>query len=156
MFDDIYVAEKNGAYLAHERFAHNEAEKKAYAIKLLRAEHQTIGLSAVISGEPPLILSSSVHYATRATIKEARKQLCFLKGVDSDAYDSTFKLNVPVTMALDVFLHKCRKVGAVILNVNFRIILNYDPKTRSMCEDPLLDMDLNMLEIIKIELVVKL
>ncbi|GJS25382.1 60S ribosomal protein like protein [Tanacetum coccineum] len=77
-FDDIYVAEKNGAYLAHERFAHNEAEKKAYAIELLHAEHQTIGLSAFL-------------------------------GVELDAYDSTFKLNVPVTMALDVFFAQMQK-----------------------------------------------
>nr|GEV65054.1 indole-3-acetaldehyde oxidase-like [Tanacetum cinerariifolium] len=29
--------------------------------------------------EPPLLLSSSVHCATQAAIKEARKQLCFWK-----------------------------------------------------------------------------
>ncbi|GKE00509.1 abscisic aldehyde oxidase 3 [Tanacetum coccineum] len=55
-------------------------------------------LSSKASGEPPLLLSSSVHCATRAAIKEARKQLCSWKGVNLDGSESTFQLDVPATM----------------------------------------------------------
>ncbi|MCI28425.1 abscisic-aldehyde oxidase-like, partial [Trifolium medium] len=48
------------------------------------------------SGEPPLLLAVSVHCATRAAIKEARKQL--LSWSDLDETDSTFQLRVPATM----------------------------------------------------------
>lgn len=48
------------------------------------------------SGEPPLLLAVSVHCATRAAIKEARKQLNRWRGVDG--CDSTFQLEVPATM----------------------------------------------------------
>ena len=48
------------------------------------------------SGEPPLLLAVSVHYATRAAIREARKQLLRWKGLNES--DSTFQLEVPATM----------------------------------------------------------
>jgi abscisic-aldehyde oxidase len=48
------------------------------------------------SGEPPLLLAASVHCATRAAIKEARKQL--LSWSNLDERDSTFQLRVPATM----------------------------------------------------------
>lgn len=48
------------------------------------------------SGEPPLLLAVSVHCATRAAIKEARKQLSCWRGVDG--CDSAFQLEVPATM----------------------------------------------------------
>ncbi|KAK7836234.1 indole-3-acetaldehyde oxidase, partial [Quercus suber] len=48
------------------------------------------------SGEPPLILAASVHCATRAAIKEARKQLLSWSG--KDKCSSTFQLEVPATM----------------------------------------------------------
>ena len=48
------------------------------------------------SGEPPLLLAVSVHCATRAAIREARKQLLRWKGLNKS--DSTFQLEVPATM----------------------------------------------------------
>lgn len=48
------------------------------------------------SGEPPLLLAVSVHCATRAAIKEARKQLSCWRGLDG--CDLAFQLEVPATM----------------------------------------------------------
>ena len=48
------------------------------------------------SGEPPLLLAVSVHCATRAAIREARKQLLRWKGLNES--DLTFQLEVPTTM----------------------------------------------------------
>ena len=50
----------------------------------------------VASGEPPLLLAVSVHCATKAAIKEARKQLNTWSGVDGP--DSAFQLDVPAIM----------------------------------------------------------
>lgn len=48
------------------------------------------------SGEPPLLLAASVHCATRAAIKEARKQYhAWSRLVTSD---SMFDLDIPATM----------------------------------------------------------
>ncbi|XP_042511428.1 abscisic-aldehyde oxidase-like [Macadamia integrifolia] len=58
--------------------------------------HQRRVLSSKASGEPPLLLAVSVHCATRAAIKEARKELLSWNG--SDASHSTFQLEVPATM----------------------------------------------------------
>lgn len=51
---------------------------------------------AAASGEPPLLLAASIHCATRAAVKEARKQL--LSWSNQDEEDSTFQLGVPATM----------------------------------------------------------
>ena len=48
------------------------------------------------SGEPPLLLAVSVHCATRAAIREARKQLLRWKGLNES--DLIFQLEVPATM----------------------------------------------------------
>ena len=48
------------------------------------------------SGEPPLLLAVSVHCATRAAIREARKQLLRWKGLNES--DLTFQFEVPATM----------------------------------------------------------
>ena len=53
-------------------------------------------MTCAASGEPPLLLAVSVHCATRATIREARKQL--LTWSDLDKSDITFNLEVPATM----------------------------------------------------------
>nr|XP_027187790.1 abscisic-aldehyde oxidase-like isoform X2 [Cicer arietinum] len=58
--------------------------------------HQQRVLSSKASGEPPLLLAASVHCATRAAIKEARKQL--LSWSNEEGPDSTFLLGVPATM----------------------------------------------------------
>lgn len=60
--------------------------------------HKERVLSSKASGEPPLLLASSVHCATRAAIKEARKQLRVWKGLEMDACASVFQLDVPATM----------------------------------------------------------
>ena len=48
------------------------------------------------SGEPSLLLAVSVHCATRAAIREARKQLLRWKGLNES--DLTFQFDVPATM----------------------------------------------------------
>ncbi|XP_021715610.1 abscisic-aldehyde oxidase-like [Chenopodium quinoa] len=57
--------------------------------------HKNRVLSSKASGEPPLLLAASVHCATRAAIKEARRQLASWSGC---ADDSLFQLPVPATM----------------------------------------------------------
>ncbi|KAF8403439.1 hypothetical protein HHK36_011543 [Tetracentron sinense] len=70
---------------------------KKFNVELLNSEHhQKRVLSSKASGEPPLLLAVSVHCATRAAIKEARKDLLSMSG--SDASHSTFQLGVPATM----------------------------------------------------------
>ncbi|KAL3653264.1 aryl-alcohol oxidase 3 [Castilleja foliolosa] len=70
---------------------------KQFNVEVLNSgHHQKRVLSSKASGEPPLLLAASVHCATRAAIKEARKQLKswgVLEGTDS-----TFQLDVPATM----------------------------------------------------------
>lgn len=66
------------------------------------------------SGEPPLLLAVSVHCATRAAIKAARKQLRSWGGVEGT--EPSFQLDVPATMpvvkqqcgldAVETHLHK--------------------------------------------------
>ncbi|KAK7372640.1 hypothetical protein VNO80_06027 [Phaseolus coccineus] len=58
--------------------------------------HQQRVLSSKASGEPPLVLAASIHCATRAAVKEARKQV--LSWSNQDGADSTFVLGVPATM----------------------------------------------------------
>ncbi|KAK6163985.1 hypothetical protein DH2020_000849 [Rehmannia glutinosa] len=58
--------------------------------------HQKRVLSSKASGEPPLLLAASVHCATRAAIKEARKQLKSWGAADGT--DTVFQLDVPATM----------------------------------------------------------
>nr|XP_027081895.1 indole-3-acetaldehyde oxidase-like isoform X1 [Coffea arabica] len=58
--------------------------------------HKQRVLSSKASGEPPLLLAVSVHCATKAAIKEARKQLNTWSGVDGP--DSAFQLDVPAIM----------------------------------------------------------
>ncbi|KAL7113650.1 hypothetical protein ACP275_04G073200 [Erythranthe tilingii] len=60
--------------------------------------HQKRVLSSKASGEPPLLLAVSVHCATRAAIREARKQLKSWGGVEG--VDSSFHLDVPATMPI--------------------------------------------------------
>nr|GME04137.1 abscisic-aldehyde oxidase-like [Ipomoea batatas] len=68
--------------------------------------HKNRILSSKASGEPPLLLAASVHCATRAAIKEARKQLLELgiqpferrkQLIEFDDF-SNFFLEVPATM----------------------------------------------------------
>ncbi|KAL2316961.1 hypothetical protein Fmac_030837 [Flemingia macrophylla] len=68
-----------------------------FNVQILNSEHyQQRVLSSKASGEPPLLLAVSVHCATRAAAKEAKKQL--LSWTNLDGPDSTFQLEVPATM----------------------------------------------------------
>ncbi|KAK3205524.1 hypothetical protein Dsin_019570 [Dipteronia sinensis] len=70
---------------------------KQFNVEILNSgHHQKRVLSSKASGEPPLLLAVSVHCATRAAIKEARKQLLSWSGLDKS--NSTFHLEVPATM----------------------------------------------------------
>ncbi|KAG5064523.1 hypothetical protein GLYMA_02G272200v4 [Glycine max] len=70
---------------------------KQFNVQILNSgHHQQRVLSSKASGEPPLLLAASIHCATRAAVKEARKQL--LSWSNQDGEDSTFQLGVPATM----------------------------------------------------------
>ncbi|GAB4824565.1 aryl-alcohol oxidase 3 [Ancistrocladus abbreviatus] len=70
---------------------------KEFNVELMNSgHHQKRVLSSKASGEPPLLLAASVHCATRAAIREARRQLLSWGGLDGS--DSTFQLPVPATM----------------------------------------------------------
>ncbi|XP_028752549.1 abscisic-aldehyde oxidase [Neltuma alba] len=71
---------------------------KQFNVEILNSgHHKERILSSKASGEPPLLLASSVHCATRAAIKEARKQLLSWSNLDASDY-LTFQLEVPATM----------------------------------------------------------
>ncbi|KAM7528393.1 hypothetical protein LguiB_031803 [Lonicera macranthoides] len=73
---------------------------KQFNVEVLNSgHHKKRVLSSKASGEPPLLLAVSVHCATRAAIKEARKQLRSwgrFEGFDSES--TLFDLDVPATM----------------------------------------------------------
>ncbi|XP_070044274.1 aldehyde oxidase 4-like isoform X1 [Nicotiana tomentosiformis] len=59
-------------------------------------DHKNRILSSKASGEPPLLLAATVHCATRAAIREARKQLKSWGKLDES--DSEFYLDVPAIL----------------------------------------------------------
>ncbi|CAI9781360.1 unnamed protein product [Fraxinus pennsylvanica] len=70
---------------------------KQFNVEVLNSgHHQKRVLSSKASGEPPLLLAVSVHCATRAAVKAARKQRKSWGALDET--DSTFELEVPATM----------------------------------------------------------
>ncbi|KAL3828644.1 hypothetical protein ACJIZ3_017446 [Penstemon smallii] len=70
---------------------------KQFNVEVLNSgHHHKHVLSSKASGEPPLLLAASVHCATRAAIKAARKQLKSWGG--NEGTDSVFQLDVPATM----------------------------------------------------------
>lgn len=70
---------------------------RQFNVEVLSSRHnQKRVLSSKASGEPPLLLAASVHCATRAAIKEARKELKTWGKVDE--WDSAFQLQVPAIM----------------------------------------------------------
>ncbi|KAB1226907.1 Benzaldehyde dehydrogenase (NAD(+)) [Morella rubra] len=73
---------------------------KQFNVEVLNSgHHQKRVLSSKASGEPPLLLAVSIHCATRAAIKEARKQLLSWSNQDGSTTDLTpFQLEVPATM----------------------------------------------------------
>lgn len=69
---------------------------KQFNVEIMNSgHHQKRVLSSKASGEPPLLLAASVHCATRAAIKEARRQLASWGGLECD---SPFELSVPATI----------------------------------------------------------
>uniref|UniRef100_A0A0V0IN32 Putative ovule protein n=1 Tax=Solanum chacoense TaxID=4108 RepID=A0A0V0IN32_SOLCH len=70
---------------------------KSFNVQVLNSgHHKKRVLSSKASGEPPLLLASSVHCATRAAIKAARKQLKLWGKLDES--DTDFYLDVPATL----------------------------------------------------------
>ncbi|GER40676.1 aldehyde oxidase, partial [Striga asiatica] len=70
---------------------------REFNVEILNSGHnQKRVLSSKASGEPPLLLAASVHCATRAAIKDARKQLKSWGGLEGA--ESTIQLDVPATM----------------------------------------------------------
>ncbi|KAG9154104.1 hypothetical protein Leryth_000583 [Lithospermum erythrorhizon] len=66
---------------------------------LYSGHHQKRILSSKASGEPPLLLAASIHCATRAAIKEARKQVNSWSN-SSGEMELDFQLEVPATMPI--------------------------------------------------------
>ncbi|CAA0833538.1 Benzaldehyde dehydrogenase (NAD(+ [Striga hermonthica] len=72
---------------------------REFNVEILNSgHHKERILSSKASGEPPLLLAASVHCATRAAVKEARKQVKGWGGVEGT--ESTFQLDVPATMTV--------------------------------------------------------
>ncbi|KAI9116831.1 hypothetical protein K1719_012197 [Acacia pycnantha] len=70
---------------------------KQFNVEIVNSgHHKQRVLSSKASGEPPLLLAAVVHCATRAAIKEARKQLAIWS--NSEELDKPFQLDVPATM----------------------------------------------------------
>ncbi|XP_028790448.1 indole-3-acetaldehyde oxidase [Neltuma alba] len=70
---------------------------KQFNVEILNSGHHKYRvLSSKASGEPPLLLAAVVHCATRAAIKEARRQLASWS--NSDELDKPFQLDAPATM----------------------------------------------------------
>ncbi|XP_018674116.1 indole-3-acetaldehyde oxidase isoform X2 [Musa acuminata AAA Group] len=69
---------------------------RQFNVKLLNSgHHEKRVLSSKASGEPPLVLASSIHSATREAIIAARMEFSSPTGSDSS---SSFRLEVPATM----------------------------------------------------------
>ncbi|CAK9314082.1 unnamed protein product [Citrullus colocynthis] len=70
---------------------------KQFNVEILNSgHHKKRILSSKASGEPPLLLAASVHCATQAAIKEARKQICTWR--HQHEFDYSLQLEVPATM----------------------------------------------------------
>ncbi|XP_042463038.1 indole-3-acetaldehyde oxidase-like [Zingiber officinale] len=69
---------------------------KQFNVKLMKSgHHEKRLLSSKASGEPPLLLASSVHCAVREAIRAARAEF---SSNDDNHSASTFQLDVPATM----------------------------------------------------------
>ncbi|XP_015873264.3 indole-3-acetaldehyde oxidase-like isoform X1 [Ziziphus jujuba] len=91
--DGLVVAEGTWTY----KIPSLDTIPKQFNVEILNSgHHEKRILSSKASGEPPLLLAVSVHGATRAAIKEARKQL--LSWSSQNGSESIFQLGVPATM----------------------------------------------------------
>ncbi|XP_017982895.1 PREDICTED: indole-3-acetaldehyde oxidase [Theobroma cacao] len=98
-----YPTNTNGLVIANGTWTYKiptvDTIPKQFNVEILNSgHHKNRVLSSKASGEPPLLLAVSVHCATRAAIKEARRQLLSWSGLDRDVSNSTFQLQVPATM----------------------------------------------------------
>ncbi|WOH03729.1 hypothetical protein DCAR_0623129 [Daucus carota subsp. sativus] len=97
-----YLTNSDGLMVADSTWTYKiptiDTIPKQLNVEVLNSEHhRNRVLSSKASGEPPLLLAVSVHCATRAAIKEARKQLHSWKN-SSDQSNVSFQLDVPATM----------------------------------------------------------
>ncbi|XP_058743165.1 abscisic-aldehyde oxidase-like isoform X1 [Vicia villosa] len=98
-----YETDLNGMSLADGTWNYKiptiDTIPQQFNVQILNSgHHQHRVLSSKASGEPPLLLAASVHCATRAAIKEARKQLLSWSNLDEP--DSIFQLGVPANMPM--------------------------------------------------------
>lgn len=73
---------------------------RQFNVEILNSgHHKNRVLSSKASGEPPLLLASSVHCAVRAAVKEAKKQTVTWSDDNQEGVvDLSFELPVPATM----------------------------------------------------------
>jgi len=72
---------------------------KQFNVELINSAHdQKRVLSSKASGEPPLLLASSVHCAMREAIRAARKEFSVCTGPANSTI--TFQMDVPATMPI--------------------------------------------------------
>ncbi|GAB4859896.1 aryl-alcohol oxidase 3 [Ancistrocladus abbreviatus] len=96
-----YLSNSDGLMVANGTWTYKiptvDTIPRVFNVEVINSgHHKHCVLSSKASGEPPLLLASSVHCATRAAIKEARKQL--LSWSSTEMFNSTFQLDVPATM----------------------------------------------------------
>ncbi|XP_055833431.1 aldehyde oxidase 4-like [Solanum dulcamara] len=96
-----YLTNEDGLMVTNSTWTYHiptiDTIPKCLNVRVLNSgHHKKRILSSKASGEPPLLLAATVHSATRAAIREARKQLkSWDKLVESD---SKFYLDVPAIM----------------------------------------------------------
>ncbi|CAI9105906.1 OLC1v1004936C1 [Oldenlandia corymbosa var. corymbosa] len=96
-----YLVNKDGLMISDSTWTYKiptiDTIPKQFNVEVLSSgHHKKRVLSSKASGEPPLLLAASVHCATRAAIKEARKQLKSWGKLDGT--DLTFQLDVPAIL----------------------------------------------------------
>ncbi|XP_060170005.1 aldehyde oxidase 4-like isoform X1 [Lycium barbarum] len=96
-----YLTNEDGLMVTNSTWTYHiptiDTITKRLNVRVLNSgHHKKRILSSKASGEPPLLLAATVHSATRAAIREARKQLKHWGKLDK--YDSEFYLDVPAIM----------------------------------------------------------
>ncbi|XP_038720320.1 indole-3-acetaldehyde oxidase-like isoform X2 [Tripterygium wilfordii] len=97
-----YLTNEDGLVVVEGPFTYEiptiDTIPRQFNVELLNSgHHEKRVLSSKASGEPPLLLASSVHCATRAAIRDARLQLLLWRGIEGSE-DSDFQLPIPATM----------------------------------------------------------
>ncbi|GAA0140764.1 oxidoreductase [Lithospermum erythrorhizon] len=99
-----YLTDKNGLVTTDSTWTYKiptiDTIPKQFNVEIVNSgHHQKRVLSSKASGEPPLLLAVSIHCATRAAIKEARKQATSWSNASGET-DLDFELEVPATMPI--------------------------------------------------------